>query len=213
MNAKEKFISMDKIKGKTLIGITGGIGSGKSEVCAQLQNQGFKVFFADLMAKELYAKDKKLAGALVKRFGKDILNFKGKINLAKLKEAIFRSKKNYTDCNKIVHPVVIDYISKQIKKCKEKIILIESAILFESNFDKYLDFVVMVYSNKKTRIKRVMLRDGAKRKDIEKVMKYQMDERKKMERADIIIMNNKNMEGFSEQIDYVGKLLSSLEKK
>ena len=71
----------------------------------------------------------------------------------------------------------------------------------------------MVYSNKKTRIKRVMLRDGAKRKEIEKVMKYQMDERKKMERADIIIMNNKNMEGFSEQIDYVGKLLSSLEKK
>ncbi|HPS65643.1 MAG TPA: dephospho-CoA kinase [Ignavibacteria bacterium] len=203
---------MNKIKGKTLIGITGGIGSGKSEVCAQLQNKGFTVFFADLLAKELYTKDKKLSAALVKRFGKDILNFKGKINLLKLKEAMFKSKKNYNDCNNIVHPVVINYLAKQIRKTKEKMILIESAILFESNFDKYLDFVVMVYSNKKTRMKRIMMRDGAKRKEIETVMKYQMDERKKIDRSDIIIMNNKNMEGFSEQIDYVGKLLSLLEK-
>ena len=204
---------MNKIKGKTLIGITGGIGSGKSEVCAQLQNQGFKVFFADLIAKELYTMDKKLSAALVKRFGKDILNFKGKINLAKLREAMFKSKKNYHDCNSIVHPVVINYLEKEIKKCKENIIVIESAILFESNFNKYLDFVVMIYSNKKTRIKRVMLRDGAKRKDIEKVMKYQMDERKKIGMSDIIVMNNKTMNGFSEQIDYVGKLISLLEKE
>ena len=204
---------MKKIKGKTLIGITGGIGSGKSEVCTQLQNKGFKVFFADLIAKDLYTKDKKLAAALVKRFGKDILNFKGKINLAKLREAIFKSKKNYMDANNIVHPVVIKYLNNEIKKCKEDLILIESAIIFESNFDKYLDFVVMVYSNKKTRIKRVQLRDGAKIKDIEAVMKYQMDERKKMDRSDIIIMNNKSMEGLTEQIDYVGKLIRLLEKE
>lgn len=204
---------MKKIKGKTLIGITGGIGSGKSEVCTQLQNKGFKVLFADLIAKDLYTKDKKLAAALVKRFGKDILNFKGKINLAKLREAIFKSKKNYMDANNIVHPVVIKYLNNEIKKCKEDLILIESAIIFESNFDKYLDFVVMVYSNKKTRIKRVQLRDGAKIKDIEAVMKYQMDERKKMDRSDIIIMNNKSMEGLTEQIDYVGKLIRLLEKE
>ena len=204
---------MKKIKGKTLIGITGGIGSGKSEVCTQLQNKGFKVFFADLIAKDLYTKDKKLAAALVKRFGKDILNFKGKINLAKLREAIFKSKKNYMDANNIVHPVVIKYLNNEIKKCKEDLILIESAIIFESNFDRYLDFVVMVYSNKKTRIKRVQSRDGAKIKDIESVMKYQMDERKKMDRSDIIIMNNKSMEGFTEQIDYVGKLIRLLEKE
>ncbi len=204
---------MKKIKGKTLIGITGGIGSGKSEVCTQLQNKGFKVLFADLIAKDLYTKDKKLAAALVKRFGKDILNFKGKINLAKLREAIFKSKKNYMDANNIVHPVVIKYLNNEIKKCKEDLILIESAIIFESNFDRYLDFVVMVYSNKKTRIKRVQSRDGAKIKDIESVMKYQMDERKKMDRSDIIIMNNKSMEGFTEQIDYVGKLIRLLEKE
>lgn len=204
---------MKKIKGKTLIGITGGIGSGKSEVCTQLQNKGFKVLFADLIAKDLYTKDKKLAAALVKRFGKDILNFKGKINLAKLREAIFKSKKNYMDANNIVHPVVIKYLNNEIKKCKEDLILIESAIIFESNFDKYLDFVVMVYSNKKTRIKRVQSRDGAKIKDIESVMKYQMDERKKMDRSDIIIMNNKSMEGLTEQIDYVGKLIRLLEKE
>lgn len=201
---------MSKIKGKVLIGITGGIGSGKSEVCTQLENRGFKVFFADLIAKELYAKDKKLASALVKRFGKDILNFKGKISLAKLKQLIFLNKKNYMDANKIVHPIVIKHMEKLIKRCKEKIIIVESAILFESSYNEYLDYVVVVYANKKNRIKRVILRDGAKKADIEKIMKYQIDEREKIEKADFVIINNKSIDGLNENIDFFSNIIKNL---
>lgn len=201
---------MGKIKGKVLIGITGGIGSGKSEVCTQLENRGFKVFFADLIAKELYTKDKNLASALVKRFGKDILNFKGKINLAKLKQLIFLNKKNYNDANKIVHPIVIKHLEKLIRKCKEKIIIVESAILFESSYNEYLDYVVVVYANKKNRIKRVMLRDGAKKADIEKIMKYQIDEREKIEKADFVIINNKSIDGLNENIDFFSNIIKNL---
>lgn len=201
---------MSKIKGKVLIGITGGIGSGKSEVCTQLENRGFKVFFADLIAKELYAKDKKLASALVKRFGKDILNFKGKISLAKLKQLIFLNRKNYMDVNKIVHPIVIKHMEKLIKRCKEKIIIVESAILFESSYNEYLDYVVVVYANKKNRIKRVMLRDGAKKADIEKIIKYQIDEREKIEKADFVIINNKSIDGLNENIDFFSNIIKNL---
>lgn len=203
---------MDKIKGKTLVGITGGIGSGKSEVCSHLVHRGFKVLSADMLAKELYNKDKKLAAALVKRFGKDIINFKGKISLAKLRELIFLNKKNYFDTNKIVHPVVIKHLAKIIKKCKENLIVIESAILFESSFDKYLNYVVMVYSNKQNRIHRIMRRDGASRKDVEKIMKYQMDERKKIEKADFVIINNKSLDGLSKEIELFIKILKVLKK-
>lgn len=204
---------MKKNKDKILIGITGGIGSGKSEVCTQLANKGFKVFFADLMAKELYAKDKKLTSQLVKRFGKEILNFKGKINLSKFKEVIFANKKNYLDANKIIHPAVIRYLDSEIKKCKEKIIFIESAIVYESKFDKYLDYVVLVYSNKETRIRRIMNRDGAKRKDVLQIMKYQMPELEKAKRADFIINNNKSIDGLCEQIDSFSNILESLKSR
>lgn len=203
---------MDKIKGKTLVGLTGGIGSGKSEVCSHLAQRGFKVISADLLAKELYNKNKKLAAALVKRFGKDIINFKGKISLAKMRELIFSNKKNYFDTNKIVHPVVIKHLAQMIKKCKENLIIIESAILFESSFDKYLDYVVMVYSNKQNRIKRIMRRDGASKKDVEKIMKHQMDERKKIEKADFVIINNKSLDGLSREIELFIKILKVLKK-
>jgi len=201
---------MDKIKGKTLIGITGGIGSGKSEVCSYLSKRGFYVLSADLLAKELYNKDKKLASALVKRYGNDILNFKKKINLARLRDVIFASKKNYLDANKIVHPVVIKHLASLIKKARNKLIIIESAILFESSFDKYLSYVVMVYSNKLNRIKRIMLRDGASRKDVEKIMKYQMEEKKKIEKANFVLVNNKSLDGLSEEIELLIKVLNAI---
>ena len=128
-----------KRKGKLVIGITGGIGSGKTLVSKMLARKGFKVYYADLIAKNLYLTDDKLVKNLTKAFGKDILNFKGKVNLSKLKEIIFANKKNYELINKIVHPAVKNYIKMEIKKSKYDLVLVEAAILFESGFNKSLD--------------------------------------------------------------------------
>lgn len=201
---------MSKIKGKILIGITGGIGSGKSEVCRQLHQKGYKVIFADLKAKELYKKDKNLAKMVVKAFGKDILNFQGVISLSKLREKVFASKKNFQKINALVHPVVIKYLMNEIRKTKNKIILIESALVFDTAFYKYLDYVIMVYSNKKNRLERIMLRDGAKRSEVERIMKFQLDEKQKIERADFIIVNNKTIEDLKDDIEFLGKVLKFL---
>jgi dephospho-CoA kinase len=201
---------MGKIKGKILIGITGGIGSGKSEVCRQFHQKGYKVIFADLKAKELYKQDKNLAKTVVKAFGKDILNFQGVISLSKLREKVFASKKNFQKINAIVHPVVIRHLMNEIRKTKNKIILIESALVFDTAFYKYLDYVIMVYSNKKNRLERIMLRDGAKRSEVERIMKFQIDEKHKIERSDFIIVNNKTIEDLKDDIDFLGKVLKFL---
>ena len=182
-----------KNKKKRVIGITGGIGSGKTEVCKLLAKRGFKVFYSDLVAKNLYLTDKKLAGNIVRVFGKDILNYKGKINLPKLREKIFASKKNYMAINKIVHPVVISYLNKEARKSKFDITVIESALLFESGFNKDLDYIVTVYSNKKNRISRLMLRDEASRNDINDLMKFQIDDKSKMSMSDFVLINNKTL--------------------
>ena len=201
---------MKKQKSKLIVGITGGIGSGKTFVCNRLAKKGFKVFYADSIAKNLYSKNKTLLQSLVKEFGKEILNYQGKINLSKFREVIFANKKNYGKINKIVHPLVIDYILKESKKSIYDIILVESALVFESGLDKDLDYVIMIYANKKTRVERIMMRDGAKKSEVESIMKYQIDDKKKLELSDFVLVNNKTEEQLDDQIDFLARLLKSL---
>ncbi|MBS1514491.1 MAG: dephospho-CoA kinase [Bacteroidetes bacterium] len=204
---------MKKQKTKLLVGITGGIGSGKTFVCNKLSKKGFKVFYADTIAKNLYASNKTLLKNIVKEFGEGILNYQGKINLSKLREVIFANKKNYAKINKIVHPLVIDYIIKESKKSIYDIVLVESALVFESGLDKDLDYIIMIYANKKTRVERIMIRDGAKKSEVENIMKYQIDDKQKLELSDFVLVNNKSEEQLDEQIDFLARLLKSLSKQ
>ncbi|MGB9696944.1 MAG: dephospho-CoA kinase [Ignavibacteria bacterium] len=203
---------MHKIKGKILVGITGGIGSGKSEVCRQLAKKGFKVIYADLKAKELYKKDKVLAAKVVKAFGKDILNFKNVISLTKLREKVFANKRNFKKINDLVHPIVIKHLMREIKRIPQKLILIESALVFDTTFYKYLDYVIMVYANKKKRLERIMMRDGVKKKDVERIMQFQLDERVKIERSDFVIVNNKSLEDLEKEVEFFSRVLRALKK-
>ncbi len=199
-----------KFKDKLLIGITGGIGSGKSEVCRLFSKHGYKVLFADYIAKDLYKKDKALARKVIRAFGDEILNYKGVINLHKLKEVVFANKANFRKINEIVHPTVIKHLMGTIKKLKQRVIIIESALVFDTEFHNYLDYVIMVYSNKKNRVNRIMLRDGAKKKDIERIMEFQLDEKEKIERSDFIVVNNKPIEHLEKDIEFLAKLLKFL---
>lgn len=204
---------MKKNKSKLLVGITGGIGSGKTVVCSKLAKKGFKVFYADTIAKNLYRSNKTLLQKLVKEFGKDILNYSGKINLSKFREVIFANKKNYAKVNKIVHPIVIDYIKKESRKSIYDIVLIESALVFESGLDKDLDYIIMIYSNKKNRVSRIMMRDGSKKTEVENIMKYQIDEKEKLEQSDFVLVNNKTEEELDSQVDFLARLLKSLSEQ
>ncbi|MEO8211165.1 MAG: dephospho-CoA kinase [bacterium] len=199
-------------KGKLLIGITGGVGSGKTVVSKMLARRGFKVYYSDLVAKNLYLTDKKLVNNIVKVFGKDLLNYKEKINLPKLKEKIFAGKKNYETINKLVHPVVIDHLKKEIRKSKFDIIIIESALLFESGFNKDFDYVVTVYSTKKNRINRLMIRDESSKNEINHLMKFQIDEKKKMAMSDFVLMNDKTIDDLKIQVDFLSKVLKAMNK-
>jgi len=198
---------MKYFKWKTVIGITGGIGSGKSMLCRMLKENGYKVIHADTLTKELYQKDKKLLQKLVNTFSKDILNFKCKLILPKLKEIIFSSEKNFKKVNSIVHPVVIEAIKKEIIKAKEKVVIIEAALIFESGFDKFLDYVITIFSNKKNRTERIMFRDGVRKKDVDKVMKLQMDDRIKVEKSDFVVINNKTIDHLHKQAEILGKII------
>ena len=192
---------------KLLIGITGGIGSGKSIACKYFEKLGYKVIYADTVAKELYRTNRKLRDLVVKKFGKGILDSSGRISRFNARKIIFSKKSNVKRVNSIVHPFVIDEIDRIIKGIKNMIVLVETAIMFESGYADRMDYVILIYTNKKTRIARVRKRDNSKISDIEKLMRLQMDEREKIWHADFIIKNNSTTAELNRNIRSFSKIL------
>jgi dephospho-CoA kinase len=119
-------------KNKLLIGITGGIGSGKTLASRYFENSGYKVIYADEAAKKLYRSNKALKQKLVKEFGKGILDDKGNISGLAARRIILSGKKNIKRVNRIVHPFVVKEINRIIKSIKDRIVFVEAAIMFDS---------------------------------------------------------------------------------
>ncbi len=195
---------------KTVIGVTGGIGSGKSLACSYLKKSGFVVINADSVTKELYKSNKTLSKKLVNAFGKEIINPDGSISVPVARERIFSSKKNIKRVNSIVHSFVIKEIDSILAKIKNNIVLIETAILFESGYYKKLDYVILIHTNKKLRLQRVKKRDNVSTSLISKLMNLQMDERLKLKESDFIINNNGSKKELQNGIKYLSRIIKYL---
>lgn len=196
--------------GKLKIGITGGIGSGKSLACKYFEKLGYKVIYADRVAKELYTSNKQLINRLVAEFGRGILDENGKLSRPNARSIIFSNKKNIIRVNSIVHPFVFREMDKMVSRIKDKVVLFEAAIMFESGSYKRMDYVVLIYANKETRIKRIIKRDGVKRRDVLRLMKLQLDEREKAKRADFVIKNNTTALELQKNVKAFNRILKAL---
>jgi len=165
------------------------MGAGKSLVCRYLEELGCKVLYADDIAKELYFKNHHLAKALGEKFGNRILTG-NQISIPKLRQFTFKNLRRQREVNRIVHPFVISEILRKVSRSSGKFVFVEAALIFESGFDKYLDYTILVHSNVRTRVKRIMKRSQISNAEIRSIMKMQMPENQKMRRADFIIQNN-----------------------
>lgn len=192
------------------IGITGGIGSGKSLACSYFEKLGYNVIYADDIAKELYKTDKQLVKKLAAVFGKEILDEKGNLSRENARKIIFTGKKNIKRVNAIVHPFVIKEIDRRISRLKSRVVLIETAIMFESRYYTRNDYNVLIYANKSLRVKRVHERDGVPKASIEKLMKLQMPEKEKIMLADFVIKNNGSSKELFNNIKQFSKILEVL---
>ena len=197
-------------KSRLKIGITGGIGSGKSLACRYLEELGYKVIYADKIAKELYRTNKALLKKLAAEFGNNILNEDGSLNRLNARKIIFSNKRNIQRVNSIVHPFVFREMDRIVAGLKVRIIFFEAAIMFESGSYKRMNYVVLIYANKETRIKRIIKRDGVKRRDVLKLMKLQLDEREKLKRADFVIKNNSTPLELKKKITALNRILKLL---
>lgn len=192
------------------IGITGGIGSGKTLVCKYFEKLGYKVISADYVAKELYISNPAVKRALVKAFGKGILDEKKNISKENTRKIIFNNRKNVLKVNSIVHPFVIKEIDRMISKIKDRILMIETAIMFETGYYTRNDYNVLIFANKSIRAARVKKRDNVTMTYVKKLMSLQMSENDKIMMADFVIKNNGTEKELFQSVKQFTKILDIL---
>ena len=174
-----------------LIGITGGIGAGKSTVSSICKHLGFKVYNSDQRAKEIVSEDSIIKKKLISFFGNNIYK-NGVLDRKFLSDKIFNDKSSLQQINSIIHPAVKkDFNSWVINNSNEKILFKESALLFESGAYKELDKIILIVSDKNLRVSRVLNRDQKRsKKEIESIIDKQINESEAIKYADIVIDNN-----------------------
>lgn len=172
------------------VGITGGIGVGKSLVCRIFSVLGIPIYDADREAKAIMAEDREVGNALKAAFGDTVFDQYGKLDRAYLSEVVFSDEKKLKQLNSIVHPAVIkageDWASAQTSAYSLK----EAALLFESGSYKKLDFTILVTAEESIRINRVMKRDEVTEDQVRARMSKQSSDDQKLPLANAIIIND-----------------------
>ncbi len=172
-----------------IIGLTGGIGSGKSTVLQLFQELGMTAYVADTEAKKLMNTDKILINQLLDLFGKEAY-VQGVLNSSYIASVVFNNKENLEALNALVHPRLHEHFGNFIKNSNAEYVIYEAAILFESGSDKLCDYIITVIANLEDRIERVMLRDNTSKAQILERMDHQLKDDYKIKKSNFVIRNN-----------------------
>ncbi len=172
------------------VGVTGGIGSGKTLVCSVLEKFGVPVYDADRQARRLMEEDLHLREQVIDLFGEEAY-LSGALNRGYLSEQVFGDELNLSRLNALVHPAVRrDYADWTRRHQDAPYLVEEAAILFESGAADFMDVKVLVFAPLRLRITRVMERDGVDEINVRKRMMHQMDEEEKRRLSDLVIIND-----------------------
>lgn len=193
------------------IGITGGIGSGKSTVAKIFEVLGIPVYYADDAAKRLMQEDEELKKKIQLQFGNEVYT-NGQLNRKRLAEIVFASPEKLAQLNALVHPATLKDAERWMQKQITPYAIKEAALIFESGAHEYLDYVIGVTAPAPLRIQRTMQRDGITREEVMARMNKQMDETIKMKLCDFVLVNNEQ-EMLLPQVIQLHEKLSALSKK
>lgn len=192
-----------------IIGLTGGIGSGKTTVARLFEAEGIPVYIADDEAKRIMLLPDTI-NKVVAVFGSEILT-EGQIDRKKLSGIVFNNPEKLKQLNAIVHPLVKKHFDDWVKKHqKSPFVIKETAILFESGSYKYCDKIITVYVSTETRIKRVMTRDNVSEKDVLERIKNQWSDADRISKSDFVL-ENENYAETKSKFSEILKILKNLQ--
>lgn len=188
-----------------IIGLTGGIGSGKTTVSNLFENLGVHVIDTDVIARELVDSDSSLLEEITDTFGEEILGINGLLDRKNLAKIVFSQKKGKQQLEKILHPRIRTEVEKKIqsfhlKHTSPHYIIVVVPLLLETNFHNLIDRILVVTANEEDRINRVVKRDNRSPDDIRAIIDSQATEKERISSADDIINNNNDINELETQV-------------
>jgi len=205
-----------EIKKNLIVGITGGISSGKSLVSEFLSEKGYLVLNADQIAKEFLYNDAAVKNSIEKLFGNDAYK-DGKPDIRFLSANVFSNPTNVLKMNRIIHPLVIGKLEEIIKARFEKnpseIIFVEAALIFEAEMETLFDFVVLIKAPVEMRIERAMQKLSLSRDEVVRRMENQIADAEKEKGSDISIDNSGSTEDLKKKTEFLVFLLHGIQNK
>lgn len=193
----------DPLSASKIIGLTGGIGSGKTTVAKFIENCGFPVYYSDDRAKEIVNDNDDLKPKIKELLGEESYLQNGLYNRKFVAEKVFNDKELLQQLNEIIHPAVRIDFEEWVNKQTQYLIFKETALLFELKLDKQCYQSILVTAEDNIRIKRVMDRDGKTYREVQSVMEKQMPEREKIKIADFVIYNNTGLDDLKDQTEKI----------
>jgi len=196
------------------VGITGGIGSGKTTACKLFEALGVPVYYADDRAKFLMQHEHFLIDQLKRNFGEDIYDH-GQLNRALLAQKVFGQKAQLALLNSLVHPVVFRDTERWYQEhlaANTTYVLKEAALLVESGAYKLLDKLIVVSAPSAVRLQRVVSRDKSTAEEVNQRMNSQLPEEEKLKLADFVIENNSDLEALKIQVEKIHQVLTEQAK-
>lgn len=188
-----------------VVGLTGGIGSGKTTVARMFENLGVPVYIADKEAKQLMNTSSILRQKLTKLLGEEAYT-ETELNRPFIASKIFNNKQLLQKMNAIVHPEVRKHFQNWVKQQNTIYVIKEAAIIFEEQMQSQYDKIILVTADKQERIKRVLKRDETTEQKIKAIMENQLDDSEKIKLADYVIENN-NLKETHVQVETLHKIL------
>ena len=196
------------------IGITGGIGSGKTAVAGTFASLGASSIEADALAKELMNSDEELRARIIKRFGPEVYTSDGSLDRKQLAKLVFRDERLLQQLNAIVHPRVIRRIEEIIESIKASaavpMVVVEAALIYEAHLEAMFDYVIVVDAAQEERVERVAARDGTSQAEVNERMNAQLSQDVKAEKADFVIRNDGDLARLRVNCRFLFNLLSKL---
>lgn len=194
------------------VGVTGGIGGGKSTVCRLFAELGRTILLADQIAYELTQHEESVKEGIRRVFGADIYPRDGSLVRRKLAAIVFEDESLRKKLNAIIHPLVFQTLESRILDlspgARAPYVLIEAALIFETGMNHRLDYVIVVDAPERERISRVMARDGVSRREVMQRIKSQLTAEQKRKEADFIIENHGAEADLFSRVKFIDSLLS-----
>lgn len=196
-----------------IIGLTGGIGAGKSAAASRFHQLGAHVIDADILARQALESGHVCYQETIAAFGERILRSDGAIDRSLLAGLVFSSESHRKSLNNIIHPrVIADMLRQAEELCRidpEALVILDVPLLFECDMDKSVDASVLVVANEERRIERIIARDGSAREDVAARIRAQMPQEEKRLRADYVLSNNGPLVSLHGQVDALYQILRS----